>query len=98
MKKPLLILTLFISFTGAAQTGLDSLWSVWNNSAQPDTNRLKAMKQISWDGYLFTHPDSAFYFEQLQYEFAKQKNEKKHMATALNTQGVSFYFQGDYPF
>ena len=96
MKKGLFILTLFISFAGAAQTNLDSLWTIWNDSSQPDTNRLKAMKRISWDGYLFTQPDSAFYFAQLQYELAEQKNEKQHMADAQNTQGVSFYFQGDY--
>jgi len=54
------------------------------------------MKQISWDGYLFTQPDSAFYFAQLQYDFAHKKGKKKDMANALHTQGASFYLQGDY--
>ena len=54
------------------------------------------MLDISWDGYLFTQPDSSFYFAQLQLDFAKEKGQKKHIAKALNTQGVSFYMQGNY--
>ncbi|MCB9168397.1 MAG: tetratricopeptide repeat protein [Flavobacteriales bacterium] len=78
------------------QKTLDSLWNIWTNRSAADTTRLKAMKQISWDGYLYTHPDSAFYFAQLQYDLAKEKNIKEYMANALTTQGVSLYVQGDY--
>ena len=98
MKKILTILLLIIlSLTATAQVNLDSLWNVWNDNTQADTSRLKAMKQIAWDAYLFTQPDSAFYFAQLQYDFAKAVNNKKYIASALHTQGVSFYFRGDYP-
>ncbi|MBL4752858.1 MAG: tetratricopeptide repeat protein [Flavobacteriales bacterium] len=76
---------------------LDSLWTVWNDHTQPDTNRLKAINDIAWKGYLFTQPDSAFYFAQIQYDFAKSKGFKEQMAAALNTQGASFYIQSDYP-
>ncbi|MFT4521381.1 MAG: adenylate cyclase [Bacteroidia bacterium] len=51
---------------------------------------------MSWKGYLFSQPDSAFYFAQLQFDFAKEKGQKKYMAKALNTQGASFHLQGDY--
>jgi tetratricopeptide (TPR) repeat protein len=95
MKKLLYILLLLPTFSNA-QANLDSLWGVWNDETQADTNRLKAMKNISWEGYLFTQPDSAFYFAQLQLDFAKQKKQRKHIAAALNTQGVSFAIQGDY--
>ena len=78
-----------------AKENIDSLWGVWNDIAQPDTTRLQAMKQISWGGYLFTQPDSAFIFAQLQYDFAKEKDLKKYMAVALNTQGVSFAIRGN---
>lgn len=74
----------------------DSLWSIWQNSALHDTVRLKAMQEFTWDGYLFTQPDSAFYFATLQYDYAIKKNQKKFAASALNTQGASFYIQGDY--
>jgi len=54
------------------------------------------MFNISWHGYLYSQPDSAAYFAQLQYDFAKSKGLKKHMAGALNTQGASYYLQGKY--
>jgi serine phosphatase RsbU (regulator of sigma subunit) len=95
MKRFLLLVLLLPTFSNA-QANLDSLWGVWNDPSQPDTSRLKSMKDISWDSYLFTQPDSAFYFAQLQYDFAKEKKQKKYMADALNTQGTSFYIQGDY--
>jgi len=74
----------------------DSLWMVWNNPEQPDTNRLKAIHDYTWNGYLYNRPDSAFYYANLQYEFAKAKGIPKEMAIALNVQGISFYFQSDY--
>jgi pentatricopeptide repeat protein len=95
MKKIIFILLLFPALCNA-QVNLDSLFGVWNDQTQTDTNRLKAMSDISWDGYLFSQPDSAFYFAQLQLDFAKEKGQKKYMADALNTQGVSFWLQGDY--
>ncbi len=78
------------------QAGLDSLWNVWNDSNQSDTIRLKAIHKFAWDGYLHSQPDSAFYFAQLGYDFAKSKRFKKNMANALHTQGASFRIQGDY--
>ena len=69
---------------------------MWNDHTQPDTNRLKAMHKIAWDGYLSSQPDSAFYFAQIELEFAQAINNKKWMANALNTQGASFYSPGDY--
>jgi len=41
------------------------------------------MHLIAKDGYLFTQPDSAFYFTQMGYDFAKSVDNKKHMAGAL---------------
>lgn len=82
--------------TAFSQVNLDSLWTVWNDTSQADTIRLIAIHDLAWDGYLFSQPDSAFYFAQLQYNFAKSKGQKKQMALSLKTQGVSFYYQGDY--
>ena len=95
-KHLILFIALFISCSSLAQVNLDSLWSVWNDTSQPDTNRLKAMRKIAWDGYVFTQPDSAFYYSQVQYDFAESVNNKKWMASALNTQAASFYLQGNY--
>ena len=97
MKNSIYILTLciFLTIGTASAVNLDSLWGVWKDSTQADTNRLNAMNDIAWYGYLFSKPDSAFYFAQLQYELAASVKNKKRMASALNTQGVSFDIRGD---
>ena len=95
-KRLTFFIALFIGFSSLAQVNLDSLWNVWNDITQPDTSRLKAMKEIVWDGYLYTQPDSAFYFGQLQYDLAERTGHKKWMASALNVQGKSFYEKNDY--
>jgi len=87
---------LTISISIHAQLNLDSLWSVWNDENVQDSSRAKAMQKFSREGYLFSQPDSAFYFAQLLYEFASEKGFKKEMASALSTQGISYHFRGDY--
>ena len=85
-----------IAQSSLSQKIADSLWSVWTDKTQHDSIRLQAIKKYAWDGYLFAQPDSAFYFAQLQYNFAKNKGLKKYQADALNTQGSSFFIQTDY--
>ena len=60
-----------------AQVNLDSLWSVWNDTLQEDTNRLNAINKLAWDGYLYSNPDSAYLLAQLEYDFALSNNYKK---------------------
>ena len=101
MKKILPILLFLLPTLSKAQPNLpkpvaDSLWAVWSDPQHPDTMRLKALYKYTWDGYIRTKPDSAFYFASLQYEFAEQTGLKNQMALALNTQGVSYYFIGYY--
>ena len=103
MKNILFVYILFLSIPSIGQvnlpdlqTGLDSLWGVWNDHNQPDTIRLEAIQNIAWDGYLFSQPDSAFYFAQLGYDFAKSRALKNQMAKTLNILGVSFWVQGEY--
>ena len=80
-----------------AQTKRDSLWAVWKDTSQPDTTRLQASYKMVWDGYIYTQPDSAYYFAQLQYDFAEKTGHKKLMQKAVYTQAVSFWVKGDYP-
>ncbi len=78
------------------QAYLDSLWTVWEDHTKPDMTRLEALQEFTKKGYHYSQPDSAYYFSQLQYDFAKSKGLKKQMAKALNIQGVSSQIQGDY--
>ena len=92
------VLVFFMSFFSGvkAQVNLDSLFGVWNDETKADTSRLKAIHKIAWNGYLFSQPDSAFYYAQLEYDFALKVDNKKYMSQALNTQGVSFAVRGNY--
>ena len=86
MQKTLLLILLVFPLLLSAnkQTNTDSLWSVWNDTTQADTNRLEAMNKIVWKRYLYFQPDSAFYFAQIAHALAKQKGQKKYEALALN--------------
>lgn len=97
--KTSLIIQFIISmglYSGYSNSKLDSLWNVWNNESLADSTRLKAIKKFAWDGYLFTQPDSAFYYAGIQYEFAKKCGNEKQMARALFTQGTSKLVQGKF--
>ncbi len=96
MKFKLLIVSLFISLVGFSQKAyLDSLWKVWSDVSQSDTNRLKAMYDFAWDGYLYTNPDSSYYFSEQMYAFAKEKGQDLFQAKALNLQFSYFFGKGD---
>lgn len=79
-----------------AQTNLDSLWKVWNDAAQRDTNRLNALDKIIWDGFLYTNTDSALSLAKIEGTFAEEKGLKKYQAKAINAEGVAFLIQGKY--
>jgi len=88
---------LLVSFFSQAQVNLDSLWGVWNDETAPDSSRAKAMHKIAQDGYLYSQPDSAYYFAQMMYDFATKKGIRKEMAMAKRTQGISYFVRSDYP-
>jgi class 3 adenylate cyclase/Tfp pilus assembly protein PilF len=96
----LLILFIFIYCLHVAQAqnpNIDSLFQVWTDSNQPDSTRMEAIDKIIRKGYLHTKPDSAFYYAQMHYDFAKTRELKREMAKALNTQAQSFQIRSDYP-
>lgn len=87
---------MLIPFFAFGQVNTDSLWHVWKDPAQPDTSRLKAIQAYAWYGYLFTYPDSAYHFAQMEYDFALSKELTYYMAKATNVKGVVKYLQGNY--
>ena len=94
MKRLFNIVTFVISISGMAQTNLDSLLHIWNNPAESDTNRIKSMATIVLQRYLYSKPDSAFYYAQLQYDFSLKKGLKKYQAIALSIQGITLAMRG----
>lgn len=97
MKSVLITIYLLTSISVAtAQQYADSLWKVWNNQSASVEDRLLAIDELAWVGYLFTNPDSAFICAEMMYQFASLNNRKDFEAQALNTQAISFYLKGDY--
>ncbi|MEX1188432.1 MAG: adenylate/guanylate cyclase domain-containing protein [Bacteroidia bacterium] len=95
LKNLLTIFLLFIVSTSIAQPNLDSLWNVWNDETMPDSSRLDAIHGFAIEGYLVNQPDSAFYFAQLEYDFAKSKGIKEFMAYAIILQAQIFIKKGE---
>lgn len=101
LRIPSLFALFLITLGSFAQRGLapgekDSLWTVWNNEAEPDSVRLKAIQRIAWHGYLFSQPDSAYFYATLHYHFAEERGLRKPMSSALNIQATALNFQGDW--
>ena len=74
----------------------DSLFKVWKDIEQPDSSRLNALDKLAWDVYLYSQPDSAFYYGEKYFIYAQSKGLIQKMASARTTQGASYYLRGNY--
>lgn len=74
---------------------VDSLLSEFHDTSLPDSIRLENIYKVSWGVYLFSKPDSAFYYAGLHLDLAKELNNEGAMALAYNTMGVSNYLRGN---
>lgn len=70
--------------------------TVWNDETQADTARLYAVYKIVSNCYIFSQPDSALYFAELEYRFAEPKGIELEMAYALNLQAIACQFTGNH--
>lgn len=94
----MLITLLLLSVPGfSQQLNVDSMLQIWNNPAQNDTLRMKAIHEIAWKGFINTNPDSAFYYGQQFFEFASERGYRKESSIALNTMGAAEYYRGNLP-
>ncbi len=79
---------LLYSYCCSAQNR-DSLWRVYNNTSQADTNRLKAIYDIAWS-YIYNNPDTAIVLAEQQLQLSQKANQKKYEGIALKTIGVAY--------
>ena len=90
-----LLFLLFISpFCYSQNT--DSLWKVYNNKTQADTNRLKAIDALAGKCYT-NNQDTIITLSEQEVTFAAEINQKKYEANANNNIGVAYMNKGDYP-
>lgn len=68
----------------------DSLYTIWQDTGQPDSIRHRAMQEIIYDGMYSASPDSSLRLAHDLLFFARQRNLKLLEATALNLCGI-FY-------
>ena len=94
MTKFFLCLFIFTAGTSFAQN-TDSLWKVYDNNKQPDTNRLKAIHDIAWS-YRNNKPDTAVLLAEQQLKLAQACKQKLYEGRALNTMGVALMNKGNY--
>lgn len=95
MKKILFLLGI-VPLICQAEVNIDSLITTWNNENLSDSIRLRALNELVWSAYLFSQPDSAFYYAQQGVEYTKEKGLEKDLAILLNKQGISFAVRTDY--
>ena len=69
MKKQLLFVFLVVGFCFSRAQNLDSLWQVYNNKTQADTNRLKALQTLIRN-YSGNNPDTAIVLAQQEEKLA----------------------------
>jgi len=95
MKRLIILLVPIVLFSTPGFTiERDSLWEVWSNKELPDSVRFPAIYNLTWNGYLFIDPDSAYHLAEIQLNYARKRNNLKWLANALTTQGVSFAIRG----
>ncbi len=95
-RSALLFTLLVVLHIGAiGQSYQDSLLSVWNNTALPDTNRIAAAQKLVWRVYLQRSPDTARYYAEEQLKLARRSGLLKQESSAYNNIGVTYHIQGD---
>lgn len=94
LKITFLYLLSFSLFLGSAKAQQDSLLVVWEDSAEEDTNRLKALHRYYMKNFMYVDMDSAFYYARTEYRYADEKGLDLYRAIGLNSLGQCFLVVG----
>ncbi len=76
----------------AQQSKSDSLWTIYKDTQQKDTNRLNAIEWIV-RSYLERNADTAILYAQKQLFLAQQTKQAKYEANAYSYLGYVYYFE-----
>ncbi|MEZ5196678.1 MAG: tetratricopeptide repeat protein [Bacteroidales bacterium] len=79
-----------------AQSNPDSLYTLWQDSNQPDSIRVKAYHDYIYQGFLYTNPDSAIVLANQLIKYGDNKNFPKANGFAYSLQGLANFVQGNY--
>ena len=80
--------------TLTAQIPSDSLKLIWTDVNKSDSIRFKSISEFYYIK-TYAQPDSIILLTKYHYNLAKQKNNTKQMANALNERSYAYYVKGD---
>ena len=95
MKKIFLYLSLSLIYIPILGINNDSLFRVWNNSSENDTNRLKAIQMLISQKYMLTNPDSTILLANNMYDLAFRTHKIRWMANSLKLSGIGHYYKSE---
>ena len=97
MKQSALLCFLFLFvFHLSAQSELDSLLTVWEDTTNADTTRAQAFIDYIYDGDFHTNPNSAILLANQLYKFTEDADYKIGSVDALDLSGYIYFRMGDY--
>ncbi len=91
-----MVAMLLSSTVFAQQTYLDSLYAIWKDKSQPDSNRVRAYSDYIWDGFLFSQPDTAEVLADALLAFALQHQYPKASSAGYTLKATANSIQGNY--
>jgi len=95
LKKLATLLLFSFVISASAQMSEDSLWTVFNNKSEVDSNRIDAIHNLTRGVYAFTNPDTAKIVGRTGLEFCISIKNKEGQASLYNDIGIVHYVLGD---
>ncbi|MEZ4936431.1 MAG: tetratricopeptide repeat protein [Crocinitomicaceae bacterium] len=96
MRKFIAILLTFISLNSFGNSELDSLTKVWNNPSVADTLRIKTMRLIVWNHYMYDNPDTALVLSKRLLELAEKINHPIYIGNGHSMVGVALSLKSNF--
>ncbi len=87
MRKSIILALYCLPFYSIAQFPSDSLWTVWTNEQEADSNRVKALQAYYTEEFIGVDFDSALVYARIHQAFGAQMGSKKYMASGQNNIG-----------
>jgi CHAT domain-containing protein len=67
----------------------DSLLYVWSNAKVKPSEKFNALYRLTWDGYLFSKPDTTIILGTTLESYAQKEQLKSELGKSLNLQGIA---------
>ncbi len=96
LKRVITFIILVCGLCCFSQSSKDSLRQIWLNEKEPDSSRFKALHDMIFSEYMYSMPDSAYYYSDQGEIYARQKSNKDNIARFLNLKGISHDVRGNF--